>query len=465
MSATHPKLVLRIGSHAEKDYFEKLAKGLDGMLIGANLLEITPAASCSLIFSLQAKRNGPALPFYLDPMTYCFAPYVDSMTGLRRTDLDALKSERRESRESKRLIRAVKESYVSLADELGEPFTAAVGDGQACKAIEPATTSSGIRDKVCAAVVSYQLNRLSAILKDDPFMASQFAGTAPAVVFAPYFFTHEGWAVEGLATTLDFASRTAALRPAAPVHAVVCASHSLLTCPQFIDGLLQGLPKTGIGGVWLWFGGFEKFRASTDSLRAFRRLVSGLAASMEVYNLHGGYYSLLLHHDGMTGISHGVGYGEQKAVQQVIGAAAPTVRYYLPALKKRIGIPDLQRALPEVGVRTANDFFAKVCDCTICKGVIANDVSRLRAFGEMHRANGDSKRDSQTPTAAKLSRFHFLMNRIRERSAVTHIAKKDRSKHLTAMAAAWRNCPSIRAAVDEDADGECHIERWAAALE
>lgn len=140
------------------------------------------------------------------------------------------------------------------------------------------------------------------------------------------------------------------------------------------------------------------------------------------------------------------------------------VRYYLPPLRKRIGIPDIQRALLQVGVRTPADCLDNVCDCAICKGAIGDDVSRLRAFGEMHRANAESKRDSQTPTAAKLSRFHFLMNRIREKSAVAGMRKEDRAKQLLEMAATWCRCPSIRAALDEDSGGESHIDRWAAAL-
>lgn len=49
---TKPELVLRLGTHAEKDYVEKLAAMLDGIIIGTNLLEATPGATSSLILSL-----------------------------------------------------------------------------------------------------------------------------------------------------------------------------------------------------------------------------------------------------------------------------------------------------------------------------------------------------------------------------------------------------------------------------
>jgi hypothetical protein len=43
MIATQPEIHLRIGSHAEKEYFEKMVKRFDGLTVGANF--ITQAAT------------------------------------------------------------------------------------------------------------------------------------------------------------------------------------------------------------------------------------------------------------------------------------------------------------------------------------------------------------------------------------------------------------------------------------
>ena len=199
LSITPPKVILRLGSHAEKEYFEKLAKGLDGIMFGANLLEITPAATCSLIFALRAKRGGTPLPFYLDPMTYCFGPYIDPETGRKRNDLEALKSKRTEKRGSKKKITAVKDSYMSLAGKLGVIFKSAVNDGKKCTAIDTSVISPADRDKLCRGVVDYQLNRIREILSEDELMKAEFGdAAAPAAVFTPYFYIHEKWADEGL---------------------------------------------------------------------------------------------------------------------------------------------------------------------------------------------------------------------------------------------------------------------------
>lgn len=460
MSIALPKVVLRIGSHAEKAYFKKLAKSLDGLMFGGNLLEITPAATCSLILALGTKRAGMPLPFYLDPMTYCFGPYIDPETGRKRIDLEALKSERLEKRGSKKKIKAVKESYMALADELGPVFQAAVATS---KAIDTSIVAPANRNKLCQGVVDYQLKRIDEILSEDELMKEFVGAGKPAAVFAPYFFVHDKWADEGLRTAIDLASRTAALEPSAPVHAVVCASHSILGNAERVKYLIDELPKTNAAGVWLWFDGFDELEAPLDRLVAFRNIVRGLSGKMEVYNLHGGYFSLLLTQDGLTGISHGVGYGERKPVAQVIGAAAPTVRYYLPPICKRVGVPDIQRCFPDVGIAAPRDFFAKVCDCQICKGVIGSNLARFASFGEMHRANPAAQRDSQTPAAAKMCRFHFLINRFKERAAVAELKAADRSEHVTEKAGPWRHCRPLRQYLGQQGTN-AYVESWAEAL-
>jgi hypothetical protein len=318
-------------------------------------------------------------------------------------------------------------------------------------------------------VINYQLNRIDEIVAeeipaDDEVMKSAFGIIGkPAAVFAPYFFIHDTWAEEGLKTAIELAARTSALKPSVPVHALICASGSILSNAAHVKYLIDELPKSNVSGVWLWFDGFEEREAPLDRLVALRNIMRGLNGKIEIFNLHGGYYSLLLAHDGLTGISHGVGYGERKSVQQVIGAAAPTVRYYLPPIKMRIGVPDIQRCFQDVGIRTAADFYSKVCDCQICKGIVGTDPLRFEAFGQKHRANYDSTKDTQTPAAAKMCRYHFLINRFKERAAISQLNAADRAKHVQSTAAGWRDCIALQQHLGV-AGTDGYLELWAKAL-
>lgn len=461
MSIDPPQVVLRYGAHAEKQYFLKLAGQYDGVMFGANLLEITPTATVSLLAVLRA--NDPKLRFYLDPMTYCFGPYIDPGTGRRRTDLDALKSTRT-NRKTKKKFTAVKDSYASLAEALGQRFSNSVNDGKRCRAVEPAGIPGDERDEFCKGVIDYQLERIRQLIEpelaDDEALRQAIEGIGPPdAVFAPYFFVHEEWADEGLADMTDLARRSVELKPVSPVHAIVCTSSAILDDEDRVSHLIAELPKTGVAGAWLWLDGLDELGATIDQLQIVRRIVTELGKHMKVYNLHGGYFSMLLAHDGLTGISHGVGYGERKQIAQVIGAAAPQVRYYLPPIRKRVGVPDIQRCFPDVGISSPSDFFERVCDCQICRGVIGDKLARFSAFGQMHRATAESTRDTQTPAAAKMCRYHFLVNRLKERGLVASLSADGRGAHIRETASPWRDCYPLRQDLGQQG-GDGYLERW-----
>jgi len=77
---------VRLGSHAEKEYLLKTAKLFSGVIVGANLLEMTPGASVSLAWKFASLKRQ----FAIDPMTYVFAidlDYIASDTKDRKTKL------------------------------------------------------------------------------------------------------------------------------------------------------------------------------------------------------------------------------------------------------------------------------------------------------------------------------------------------------------------------------------------
>ena len=120
----------------------------------------------------------------------------------------------------------------------------------------------------------------------------------------------------------------------------------------------------------------------------------------------------------MSGVSHGIGYGEQKNVVPIIGQSIPMVRYYLPPMARRLGVPDIELTFNVLGIHNPNDFHQKVCDCAVCKGIVASSLDEFSAFGDMHFSRSSSKRRAQTPAAAQRCRFHFLLARLRERDEV-----------------------------------------------
>ena len=448
-----PKVIIRLGSHAEKEYLLKTVKFFDGLLIAANLVEATPAATASLI--VKAGGHKLATPYFLNPMTYAYGTYVDRLTGQERADLDWIMSDQKD-RKSGQTKRDFKRSYRQLSEALGGPFSAAIARKRAITPVDFSSKQNTTR--ACESVIEYQLTRISEeFLKDEEFQHYASNLPPPAAVFAPYFYAEPTQFDAWMDVNLELARVSAALEPPVPVHAILCVDQEKLTNDHFNSTIVKELPKTGVSAVWFWFSRFQEDIASTERLLAFRSLVETLSTQMEVYNLHGGFFSLALSHLGLSGISHGIGYGEQKDVIPVIGQSIPTVRYYLPDLYKRIGVPRIQRCFHSLGINVPADFHSRICRCVVCKGVVSQSLSDFTAFGDMHYSRPQSKRLAQTPAAAKRCRFHFLLNRIRERDQQKLLSLQQTRLQLSNAIATWET----QAVIEDEVR---HLRRWIAAL-
>lgn len=450
MGSANPQVILRLGSHAEKDYFLKTVKLWDGVIVGANLLEATPGATTSLIVKFAGEKHR--VPYYVDPMTYAFGTYVEN--GVTRTDLDWIKSEQKvkvtsKAGQSKIIQRRYKRSYRSLAEELGGPVLAALERDTGITTLDQHRVN-----QLCEAVVQYQADRVRMGFKSDPEYA-QITDRIPlpAAVFAPYFYIDPNQENVGLTLFSQCAASAVKIGGDIPIHAVLCTDVSTLENPKFLRDAASLIKDSGVAGVWLWFSRFFEEKAGLQQLMAFRTFVENLRQKVEVYNMHGGFWSLALSRFGLNGVSHGIGYGEQKDVIPVIGQSTPTVRYYHPKLRRRLGVPEIERALNDIGVESPAEFFDKVCGCVICRGVIQSDIKQFSKFGDLHYSTRNSKRLTQTPAAARRCRFHFLLNRLSERDHVASRSATQIANELHEAHYIWSQQPTIRR-------NTYHLQQW-----
>lgn len=441
MPAVDPSIYLRLGSHSEKDYFEKVIRYLDGYIIAANLIESTPAACASLVFRFSGERKQK--PYLLDPMTYAFGAYTDPSTGKIRHDLDWIKSEQKRKKQT---IRDFKRSYKKLGEEFGGLFAKAVGDSEAISPLN--IRDDAIIKHITNAVISYQRNRIPEIfreeMKEDPEAGEMIKEIPlPFAIIAPYFYIEPSDEASWLDVNLRLMRATVLGEKDLPVHGVLCVDRSMLKSQNKLESIARELVQTKIKGVWLWLSKLNEEESTANELSGLKYLVNKLSSDMEVYNMHGGYFSLALSRFGMKGISHGVGYGEQKDVVPVIGQSLPVVRYYLPDLHRRLGVPDIQRCFHSMEIKEPDNFYEQICDCAICKGVVSNNTDQFGLFGEMQPPKPGKNRSTQTPAAAKRCRFHFLLNRVRERDKIKNITSMEIGKSLLRENEKWRNQRSV----------------------
>jgi len=442
------QLYLRYGSHAEKEYYLKALSLFDGMMVGANLLEATPAATISLLVKLCGKNSKCS--FFIDPMTYAFGEYIDPESKDIRRDLDWIKSDQKIRGQT---VRQLKRSYRKLAESLGIGFTCVYNNG-ASKAIDQFKDISSL----CNGVIEYQKNRFNELIgKDDELKQFIDSLPKPKGLLSPYFFIHEGNKESLFDLTYQMAQYCADSNLNDEVYSVLCIDKPLLNDPLF-DACIEKLITLKIKGLWLWISQFQEEDAQYQLLEKYLSVVNKVSKSgKQIFNMHGGYFSLLATHKGLTGISHGVGYGEQKDVMPVVGRGIPTVRYYLPPVFKRTGIPEIQRSFSAIEVKSIEDFFSKICDCAICSGILKKGLNAFEEFGEMHYSSEDAKRQVQTPAAAKKCRYHFLLTRAKELKRVGEVKLDTLINEIDNACASWSRSKVMESSLE-------HIARWKKAL-
>jgi len=437
MPSVDPKIIIRMGTHAEKSYLIKTMPYMDGIILGANLVEATPGATASLLVTFGGKKLSCS--FFIDPMTYAFGSYIDSVTGKLRTDLDWIMSDQKIKGKT---VRAFKRSYRKLAEEFGDPFESALTQKTALGTGD--FTDASIVETMCRSVIDYQKRRIATEFGKDPeFKEYTDTVPTPTAFFAPYFYIEPSNWKPWADINILCATTAAKLNKSDPTHAILCVDEAFLGNQDFLDLVIEELPKTGVKAVWLWFSKLREEASTESKLSSLRSLVENLSESMEVYNLHGGYFSLALCKHGLSGISHGVGYGEQKDVVPVIGKSTPTVRYYLPDVHRRLGVPQIERCFKSLGISTSADFSQNVCDCVVCKGVLTKGLKDFSQFGDSHFSTSKSRRLAQTPAAAKRCRFHFLLRRIKERDDLKSQSLQDVVDALNTASVKWAPQPTI----------------------
>jgi hypothetical protein len=393
---------------------------------------------------------GARRAFAIDPMTYTFG-----------MNLDFIKSETIDRTKGKKATKfSLKRSFVKLAAELGNPVSQAVDED---RELGPDDFDDETTGPFCESVYAYQAGRMRTYFDADAQL-QEFSSECPdpSFVFAPYFYIpypQSGWR-EWHNLNLRLATEFAGVDGEIEKHGVICTDHSILDDGARWLRMCTAFIETGLPSFWLWLSPLNEEKISNSRLNALAEGIGAFKkAGRKVYNMHGGYLSALLSKRGLTGFSHGVGYGESKDVIPVIGVVVPTVNYHYPPLHIRTSIIDVERALSELEILDADDFHAKVCDCTVCKGVLAGDLKNLRQFGEFVLKVGN-QRESQTPDSAKRCRLHFLLARRKELEHVAEFTAAELHQELRDTATGYAGLPGYLTLQSRAR----HLNTWANAL-
>jgi hypothetical protein len=339
----------------------------------------------------------------------------------------------------------LKKSFASLASIFGKPLSSSVVEKQ--RPVAPSDFDGATIEELAGTTLLYQLNRMREIWEADPQFSEFIAELrSPSFTFAPYFYTPYGspgtiWeAWHEVNKALSVAYRR--LNGSDERHAVICIAPKILDSEKDVIRVVTEHIDSGCQAYWFWFSALAEDKLTKGRVQVLVKVANLLReADRRAYNLHGGFLSALLNKHGLTGFSHGVGYGESKDVIPVMGATVPTVNFHMPPLHIRVPILEVQRALGALGITDASEFHAHICDCTVCKGVLAGDLGNLGQFGDFVLKMGNT-RQSQTPDSAKKCRFHFLLARYKEIETVASNSLGELKTALKQGADTYENLPA-----------------------
>lgn len=179
----------------------------------------------------------------------------------------------------------------------------------------------------------------------------------------------------------------------------------------------------------IWVSGLEELTADSSELANYGQTVSDASDDgMELFALYGGFFSVLLQNVGLSGSSHGIGFGEYRQWVELPSSGPPPARYYLPQLHRYVQ-PDeatqlyfADRRLAECGCvecesepPIALDYHALMRHSVRCRATEIQEWSDLGVSGAAQRLDEEYAEFRQVLHSCGLP--DIAVNRIEQRGA------------------------------------------------
>lgn len=412
------KVHLRFGMHRDVQLIHSEKDRIDGLVIPAHILAHLSPSTPVFVASMHDK------PYVIDPMTFVFQNAKEvhlNNAGVMRPS-----------------IKKLCDAYHS---KLGEKIMAPGFDGP------PSLVACLKTDEFCQKVVKFQLEKVadaSGSSKANKYLKryTKTEVTQPRAVIPPYFFfksVGDDWYNLSLAC----AKKTVKLAGRLEVSPVICCPASTLnsTDIQTIAGDYGGFAR-----VFVWIDDYVQSAVTPSTVNDVRKLLRALRdAGVKLEALYGGYLLIMSSFDGMSAISHGILYTQNKSTTLVPGSGGAPERYYIPAIHEFRSLSQTDLIVhkhPEL-----------ICDCAICQEHLGGNPDKIIAYKD----NPD------------LLVSHFLHCRRREADEIGESAPGKESKRLREIFNKYND--SFRALPNPDAfvlsskmQGLDYLKNWADAF-
>ncbi len=428
---------------AEGRHLAAYRDSYDTLVFNANTVAHMPGAVAKLV------SEGTAKPFIIDPQTHAFQhdpTHIMSQNGGRW---------------------ALKKSI----DKLAEAYGSVIREKAGRQPVAPSDITDAVAMELAEGVLRFQMESVAtqniAAQNSEYLEWMSLDVTTPEVLVAPYFYmdarTMDVWLDVNQRLAQCASSVVRAQYQTSRLFLELVIDRDILLDTAAMDRLADLYGTADCDGVLLWVDGLVEHEAPSGVLSGFVDFAKRIReAGKEVYNLYGGYFSILLSHPDfgsvLSGVCHGMEYGESRAVVPV-GGGIPMAKFYFPSLHVRLRYGDAARLFFERGyLDSSSAFYSEVCNCQTCHEVIGDDPQKnFAAYGEGHpvtfRRRGSIvtlSYPNQDTKGRCLS--HYLQRKQTEFAAVRNDASADLLDDLLASAEKYRG--------DLGIESVAHLRVW-----
>lgn len=428
--------VLRYGTAADHQIMLLAADTYDCIAINANSAAYSASSIAQFVTKLIAKEKS----YFIDPITYAFQ---DS----EKIEFLCSKLSAEEKRAGiKHIEKPIKKSFDKLVEFYGTPSTVIRNK----KAIEVAVFSNeDLLKTFCNNVLEFELHGMrNELEKSDDIKYLRYDSSfdekaEPTLLIAPYFYLeadkYQQWLDVNISCINQSIAFSRRLESEKSVYAEMVLDKKLLLNRGALERIADAYKSVACEGYMIWIDGFDETLAVTEELKGYIYLLQ-LLHGKPVFNMYGGYFSVMLMNSEIEllhGVSHGLEYGENRAVFPA-GGGIPSSKYYYRLLHQRLKFEDAFTILVDIGIIQLDEldwgspkkYFRDICQCSQCQKIIRKgmiDFNRYRSDVpyDIQYKDHVSRRVRADQDTKDNCRLHYLLCKHQEYEFVLKKSKQE----------------------------------------
>lgn len=455
MKNNKPIHIIRYGTVAEKIHLEKAISSYDYLSINGNSAAYVSSAIAKFI--VEKFFSKPEKGYFIDPITYAFQSNIELLWSKSKTTGEI----------------SLKKSIKKLIEVYGFPANKA----EFRKPISVADFDDKITDVFCDNVLSFQYDLVYKHIEQNDLQkyldyittnqTKNIPQLRPKFLIAPYFYLDsnnmdfEKW-LELNTRFLKLSTLKAAEKfNNIDVFGQIVIEKSSLLDNDIIAKIVNAYRGINCAGFTIWIDDLNEHEASKEELEGFVNFLYQMKEvnSKPILNMYGGYFSILLAHKDLgllSGVAHGLEYGESRKVYPV-GGGIPVSKYYYYPLHQRMDFTKAFYLLEHANIvdlrkdnwGTTEKYFSEICKCEQCKKIMGNEMINFvefesREFYEIKRKDQVLRRKKASSDTKKNCLYHYLLCKKIEFVSLSKFSINNLLKKLYVAGLSYGDCMSVK---------------------